>query len=100
MSVLVITKLQGDTAKFRQALASRGDEFAKIIDSARAAGALHHRFGVGDDFVVVVDEWDSADHFQRFFADPSLQEFIASTGAAPMPPEIAVSEAVSSPDQF
>jgi len=100
MSVLVITKFHGDTAKFRQALADRGDEFAKIVDTARAAGAIHHRFGIGDDFVVVQDEWESAEQFQRFFADPGLQEFIASTGAAPAPPEVIVCEAVSSPDQF
>jgi quinol monooxygenase YgiN len=66
----------------------------------RAVGSIHHRFGLGDDYVMVVDEWVSADHFQRFFADPSLQEFIASAGAAPVPPEIMVSEAISSPDQF
>lgn len=39
MSVLVIAKFQGGTAKFRQAFASRGDDFAKIVDSARTAGA-------------------------------------------------------------
>jgi hypothetical protein len=36
----------------------------------------------------------------RDLAGPSLQEFIGSVGAAPAPPEIMVSEAVSSPDQF
>ena len=100
MSVLVIGKFQGDTAKFRQALAERGDEFAKFVDIARAAGALHHRFGIGDGFVVVQDEWESAEQFQRFFADPSLQAFVASIGADPVPPEFIVCEAVSSSDQF
>ena len=51
MSVLVIGKFQGDTAKFRQALTDRADEFAKITDGARSAGAIHHRFGIGDGFV-------------------------------------------------
>lgn len=73
-------KFQGDTAKFRQALADRADEFVKIADRARSAGAIHHRFGVGDGFVVIVDEWESTGHFERFFADPSLQEFIGSAG--------------------
>lgn len=100
MSVLVITKFQGDTAVFKQALVERGDEFVKLVDSARAAGAIHHRFGVGDGFVLVVDEWQSFEQFQQFFSDPALQAFIASTGAAQEPPEVIVSEAVSSPDQF
>jgi hypothetical protein len=100
MSVLVIGKFQGDTAKFRQALTDRADEFAKISDGAKSAGALHHRFGIGDGFVVLVDEWGSVEQFQQFFANPDLQAFIGSTGAAPIPPEITVTEAITSADQF
>ncbi len=100
MSVLVIAKFQGDTGKFRQALADRADEFAERGEDARAAGALHHRFGIGDGFVVVVDEWESVEHFQKFFGDPDLQAFISTTGAAPGEPEITITEAVASSDQF
>jgi quinol monooxygenase YgiN len=100
MSVLVITRFQGDTAAFRQALAERGEEFAKVAEDARAAGAIHHRFGVGDGFVVAVDEWESPAQFEKFFGAPALQAFIASAGAAPVPPEITVTEAIISPDQF
>ena len=100
MSVLIIAKFKGDTAKFRQSLADRADEFAKIAGRARTVGAIHHRFGVGDGFIMIVDEWESVDDFQRFFADPELQTFIGSVGAAPAPPEITVTEAVASSDQF
>jgi quinol monooxygenase YgiN len=100
VSVLVIAKFQGDTGKFRQSLSERGEEFAKVAEGAQAAGALHHRFGVGDGFIVVVDEWESAAHFEQFFADPALQAFIGSVGAAPVPPEVIVTEAITSPDQF
>ena len=100
MSVLITGKFQGDTAKFRQALTDRAGEFAKISDMARAEGGLHHRFGIGDGFVVMVDEWETAEHFQRFFSDPSLLEFMSTVGAAPAPPEIIIAEAVSSSDQF
>jgi quinol monooxygenase YgiN len=100
MSVLVIGKFQGDTGKFRQALTDRADEFAKISDGALSAGAIHHRFGIGDGFVLIVDEWESVEQFQQFFSNPDLQAFIGSVGAAPAPPEITVSEAVASSDQF
>jgi quinol monooxygenase YgiN len=100
MSVLVIGKFQGDAAKFREALAERSDEFAKFADQARAAGGIHHRFGIGDGYVVVNDEWESVEHFQKFFANPELQAFISSAGAAPEPPEITVAEAVTSSDQY
>ena len=100
MSVLVIGKFQGDTAKFRQALTDRAGEFAKIADMARAEGGVHHRFGIGDGFVLIVDEWESVEHFQKFFSNPDLQAFIGSVGAAPAPPEITIAEAAASPDQY
>jgi quinol monooxygenase YgiN len=100
VSVLVTAKFQGDTATFRQALADRTEEFAKLKESAMAAGGIHHRFGVGDSFVLVVDEWESPQHFERFFGDPSLQAFIGTLGADPVPPEITIAEAVASPDQY
>lgn len=100
MSMLIIAKFQGDTAKFRRGLTERAGEFEKIADTARAAGGIHHRFGVGDGFVMVVDEWESVEHFQQFFGNPELQAFIGSVGAAPAPPEILVAEAVASPDAY
>ena len=100
MSVLVIGKFQGDTAKFRQALEERGDEFAAIGARAQTVGAIHHRFGIGDGFVVVVDEWESAEQFNTFFSDPALQQFISEIGAAGGPPDFTFCEAVSSPDEF
>jgi quinol monooxygenase YgiN len=100
MSVLITVKFQGNTDTFRQALADRADEFVKVSDASRAVGAIHHRFAVGDDFVLVFDEWDSFEHFEQFFANPDLHAFIGSVGADPAPPEITVAEAVASPDQF
>ena len=74
MSVVITMKFPGDVAKFRQALNEHGDQFAKMAQDARASGGgIHHRFAVGDDFVLVVDEWQSAGHFQEFFANPDLQ---------------------------
>ena len=100
MSVLIIGKFKGDTAKFRQAMVDRAGEFAKIAGESRTVGALHHRFGVGDGYVLVVDEWESVEDFQKFMADPDLQAFIGSVGGAPEPPEVIVAEAITSPDQF
>jgi len=100
MSVLIIGKFQGDTATFRQALADRADEFVKITEDAKAAGAIHHRFGIGDGFMMIVDEWESVDSFQKFFSNPELQHFIGTVGAAPAPPELTIAEAVPSADQF
>jgi hypothetical protein len=100
MSVLVVGKFQGDTAKFRQSLTDRADEFEKFADLSKVSGAIHHRFGIGDGFVMVIDEWESIEHFDKFFSNPELQAFIGEIGADPAPPEMTVLDAVSSPDQY
>ncbi len=100
MSVLVVTKFAGDAATFRQALAERSAEFEKIGEAAKARGALHHRFGVGDGFILVVDEWATVEQFKQFFGNPELQAFIGTVGGSPQPPEVIVTEAVTSSDEF
>jgi hypothetical protein len=100
MSVLITIKFQGDTAVFRQALVDHAGQLAKFSEQSKSAGAVHHRFGAGDGFVLVVDEWGSVEQFQQFFGNPDLQALIGQMGADPGPPEITVTEAVDSADQF
>jgi hypothetical protein len=101
MSVLITAKIKGDVAVFRTALAERAGEFEKVAERGREAGAIHHRFGVGDGYVLVIDEWGSAEQFEKFFGDPELQAFVGSAGGdVSVPPEITVAQAISSPDQF
>jgi len=100
MSVLVVVKVSGNTDTFQKALADRADEFVAIRDRAIEKGAIHHRFGIGDGYVVAIDEWESAEGFQEFFGDPKMQEFVGSIGADPVPPEITIGEAIPAPDEF
>ncbi|HEV2376939.1 MAG TPA: hypothetical protein VGS19_32845 [Streptosporangiaceae bacterium] len=100
MSVLIIGKFRGDTGMFRRALVERADEFEAFADKARGQGAIHHRLGASDGLVVISQEWETAEDFQRFFADPNLQDFIVSVGITPLPPELTICEAVASTDQF
>jgi hypothetical protein len=99
MSVLIIGKFPGDTAVFKKVLADRAGELAGVAEQARAAGAIHHRFGVGDGFVIIVDEWESPQQFEQFFAQPDIQALVGEMGASG-PPDITIVEAVASPDQF
>lgn len=100
MSVLIVARVTGDTAAFQKGMANRGDEFEAIANRAKGSGAMRHRFGIGEGFVLVVDEWDTADHFQQFFSDPELQAFVDSVGLSTGEPEVLVAEAITSPDQF
>jgi quinol monooxygenase YgiN len=101
MSVIVTSKVFGDTSVFTKALEERADEFRAISARAKEVGAIHHQFAIGDGFVFVIDEWESAAAFEKFFGDPELQAFIGSVGGDPnVAPEIIVGESVDSPDKF
>ena len=99
MSVLIIGKFPGDTAVFKKVLTDRTDELAGVAEKARAAGAIHHRFGVGDGFVIIMDEWESPQQFEQFFTRADIQALVGEMGASG-PPDITVVEAIASPDQF
>src|SRR5580704_9073869 len=71
MSVLVIATMKADKAAFERLIAERGDEMKAISSRGKAAGAIHHRFGMSDDgTVIIIDEWNNAEAFQKFFSDP------------------------------
>lgn len=62
---------------------------------------MHHRFGVGDGVVVVVDEWETQETFQQFSSAPELQQLVAEMGASPdLSPDVTISEAITTSDQF
>ena len=101
MSVLVTVLIPGDTEKFTDSLVTRASDYTRIGEMARAAGAMHHRFGIGDGTVVVTDEWRTEEDFERFFGQPELQAFIAEVGGdTSSKPDIVVAEAIDSPDMF
>ena len=100
MSVLVTMRVEGDTQQFRRFVDGEGDRLRAIADAARADGCLHHRFGVGDGYVLVVDEWETAEHFQRFFEGNEELPGVMRDAGARGEPEFTFTEAITSPDQF
>jgi hypothetical protein len=100
MSVLVTMRAHGNTSQFQEFLESAAERLRAARDAAQAAGCLHHRFGIGEDFVLVLDEWESPEHFWRFVdGNTELTELMKDAGAQSAP-EITFTAAVSSPDQF
>jgi quinol monooxygenase YgiN len=101
MSVLITITFRGDVEKFQKAVVEHSDELAEVSERGRNGGCLHHRFGVGDGVVVAYDEWESAGHFEKFFSTPDMREFTVRMGAvADEAPQIVVTEAISTADQF
>jgi hypothetical protein len=100
MSVLVTVRVAGDTDRFRNFIANEGDRLRPIGEQARTVGCLHHRFSVGDGFVLVVDQWESAQQFQQFFESNEEIPVIIRDSGGQGEPEVTIAEAVETPDQF
>jgi|SRR5947209_17646160 len=100
MSVLMTMRVPGDTEKFRQFVENNADEMRKIGEDARSKGCLAHQFGIGDGYVLVIDEWESPEAFQSFFEGNTDVENVMRESGAQGQPEISFVEAVDSADRF
>ncbi|MGF7235131.1 MAG: hypothetical protein ACQSGP_09250 [Frankia sp.] len=100
MSVTVLVKFVVDPAVFGALLSERAEEFAKISGDGKAQGCLHHQFVAGDDHVLAVDEWESADAFQKFFANQTEIPVLMQAGGVSTPPEVTVYQSLNSADSF
>src|SRR3954451_16046477 len=67
MSYLMILRVQTDGASIERVAQEQGDNIREIAQRGKAAGAIHHAFYGTDSEVLVVDEWESPEDFQKFF---------------------------------
>lgn len=100
MTVLITVTIPGDTDRFRAFLTENPDQITAISQTGKDAGAIHHRFGIGDGHVIVIDEWDSAESFQGFFEGNEEIAAVMQGAGASGPPVIAVYDAIETADQF
>ena len=100
MSVIVIGRLSVDPANVARLWVDRRADFEDIAQRARAAGATHHRWGFGDDYVVLIDEWPDAASFQNFFGTEAAIADLMQAAGMQGPPDFAILEAREGPDHF
>jgi hypothetical protein len=102
MSFVVTVRVPGDSNRFREFLSdsANADRLKAIADDGKSRGAIHHRFGVGDGFVLVVDEWENPQQFQDFFEGNAEIESVIRESGGQGAPEVTVAEALETPDQF
>jgi heme-degrading monooxygenase HmoA len=100
MSAVVIGRMDVEPSIIEKLYAERADDFRTVMNEAKQRGAKHHQFLAGDGCVMLVDEWDTAEHFHEFFANqPIIADLMMSAGVS-APPEINVYEVLDSPDRF
>ena len=63
----MVMHVPGDPSKLEEYAQANQETIKGIAADGKSQGAIHHRFHGGDGEVVVVDEWDSEESFQKFF---------------------------------
>jgi hypothetical protein len=102
MSVTVIIKFPGASIdRFREVYDRHRETMIGIVDDARPHGALHHMFAEdesGD--LTVVDEWESREQFDGFFAgQEDIRKIMAEVGMSG-PPVVTSYTALDTADRF
>lgn len=100
MSVITITHLRGDVDKMKAVLAGGAETMEQVSAAAREAGALSHRFVVGDGELLVLDEWTSAQaHADFFSSNEGIRSLLGAAGLT-APPSTDVFETLEAAGTF
>jgi hypothetical protein len=100
MSVLITMKVDVDPKRAEKAVGGNTGRTQKINDEARGLGAIHHSFYGGDGQIMVMDEWDSAASFYKFFeTNTGVAEIMHEAGVTNKP-DIQVWEKLDTHDEF
>jgi heme-degrading monooxygenase HmoA len=100
MSVIVMGRIDIEPHVMKKLMEERADDFLAVEADSRSKGCLHHQFVVAGNEVGLVDEWETAEQFEQFFANQATIGEIMQAGGATAPPKIAIYEVLPSPDRF
>jgi heme-degrading monooxygenase HmoA len=100
MSVIVQLRAKGDPAALEKYAAANADQMKRIANEGKKSGAAHHLFAAGKGEIVVIDEWDSLESFQKFFQGQSeIPQMMAAAGITGEP-EITSYRVLDTKDAF
>ena len=102
MSVLMELRFPGESAALQRSVEQNRDEFLSIAKRAKERGAIHHSFYAHDGEIVVVDEWESAEAFQAFYAaeEKNIGKLMSDAGIAGPSDRPAFFEKLELGDEF
>jgi hypothetical protein len=101
MSVIVFARFPvPDVARALAALNENGTLLEEITDDTKKLGAIHHLFATGEGELIVIDEWDTAEHFNAFFGGNPKVEKVTTAVGVQGPPTIEVFEKGDAPGTF
>jgi hypothetical protein len=101
VSVIVIVHFPvSDVAKAVDGLRAHAALLEEMTKANKNAGNLGHRVAAGDGELVIVDEWETAEQFQGFYAENANVEHISSELGVTGPPTTLVLTSVDVPGSF
>lgn len=101
MTFIVTARFKGaDPAKMEEVAKANAETLLRVTEDSQRQGAIHHCFVDVDGEVMVVDEWESLEAFQGFFAaNTDIPGVIAQLGVEG-PPEVTAWRKLDTPDVF
>jgi heme-degrading monooxygenase HmoA len=102
MSVTMMLRVKADAKRLQEVINGDPSRWQAINARAKELGAIHHRFLASADGteIVVVDEWESHEAFQKFFeSSPEIPQIMADTGVT-SEPEITFWHELGTDDRF
>ena len=102
MSVTVMLRAKADPKRLQEVINSAESRTETVNTRAKELGAIHHRFLASADGteILVVDEWESPEAFQKFFeSSPEIPQMMAESGVT-TEPEVTFWHEVDTIDRF
>ena len=100
MSVTIVGRVKGDPEKIKQVFANHAADMEVVSKAGKQMGAVSHRFLQGDGEIIILDEWDTAEHFQAFFSSQEMIGQMMQEAGVAGPPEIEVYESLKTAGDF
>jgi putative drug exporter of the RND superfamily len=102
MSVTMMLRVKADAKRLQEVINGNEARTQAVNDRGKSLGAIHHRFLASADGteIIVIDEWESAEGFQKFFeSSPEIAQIMAETGVT-SEPEVSFWHEVDTIDKF
>jgi heme-degrading monooxygenase HmoA len=102
MSVIMMLRVKADAKRLQDVINSDESRWRAVNSRAKELGAIHHRFLASADGteIIVLDEWESPEAFQKFFeSSPEIPQIMAEVGVT-SEPDITFWHPVDTADSF
>jgi heme-degrading monooxygenase HmoA len=102
MSVFMMLRVKADAARLQEVINNDEARVQAINSRAKGLGAIHHQFLAGADGseIIVLDEWESPEAFQKFFeSSPEIPQIMQEVGVT-SEPEITSWHVLDTVDRF